>query len=387
MKTVSETISGASHLTCSNCGKIYNIHQQQTYASCCNQPLFTQYNGIHPAKENLVNQPHHLWRYAAMLPVFDATNRISLEEGFTPMHTLHKFSAKYAVNRLYLKDEGVNPTGSFKARGLSVAISKAKELGIEHCIIPTAGNAGGAMSAYCAKAGIQATVVMPKSSAMLIKEEVQMFGAKLIEVNGFIHDCGKLVQQIAAETGAFDMSTMKEPYRLEGKKTLGYEIAEQLNWQLPDVIIYPTGGGTGLIGMWKAFAEMQQMQWLNSSKKPRMVIVQTENCNPMIQMIEKGKKNESFQPGYSIANGLVVPTPFAEKSMLRVIHESKGTGVTVSENDIQQGIREIARIEGLLLSPEGAAAFAGFKKLVEKNWIESQENVCIVNTGSWYKYH
>ncbi|WP_298412559.1 threonine synthase [Hydrotalea sp.] len=387
MKTEIETISTASYLTCSNCGKIYDIQRQQTFAHCCNQPLITHYNNNKFTKVHLKNKPNNLWRYAAMLPVFDNSNIISLEEGFTPMHTLHKIPAKYAINHLYIKDEGGNPTGSFKARGLSVAISKAKELGIEHCIIPTAGNAGGAMSAYCAKAGIKATVVMPKTSAQLIKEEVQLLGGQLIEVNGFIQDCGKRVQQIAAETGAFDMSTMKEPYRLEGKKTLGYEIAEQFNWQLPDVIIYPTGGGTGLIGMWKAFEELQQMQWLTSNKKTRMVIVQTENCNPMIQMIEKGKKDATFQPAYSIANGLVVPTPFAEKSMLRVIAESNGTGIVVSETDIQQSIREMARTEGLLLSPEGAAAFAGFKKLAEKKWIEEQETVCIVNTGSWYKYH
>jgi threonine synthase len=225
---------------------------------------------------------------------------------------------------------------------------------------------------------------MPENSASVIKEEVQLYGAP---IPGFIQQCGKLAEEIAQKTGAFNLSTMKEPYRLEGKKTLGYEIAEQLNWQLPDVIIFPTGGGTGLIGIWKAFHDLEQLNWITFNKKPIMVIVQTKNCNPMIQIIKNGQKQNNFQPQHSIANGLVVPTPFAEKSMLRVIIESNGTGIDVNEEEILISMQEIAKTEGLLLSPEGAAAFAGFKKLTEKNWIEAQENACIVNTGSWYKYH
>lgn len=387
MKTLSKTISAATHLTCPNCGKQYNIHTIQTFATCCNEPLFTVYNSNSLPAIKIHSKTQSLWRYANMLPVFDEQNIVSLNEGFTPIHTLNKISNRYKVNTVYLKDEGVNPTGSFKARGLSVAISKAKELGIEHCVIPTAGNAGGALSAYCAKAKINATIVMPESSASIIKEEVQLYGATLLQIPGFIQQCGKVAEEIAQKTGAFNLSTMKEPYRLEGKKTLGYEIAEQLNWQLPDVIIFPTGGGTGLIGIWKAFHELEELNWITFDKKPRMVIVQTKNCNPMIQIIKNGQKQNNFQPQYSIANGLVVPTPFAEKSMLRVIIESNGTGIDVSEEEIQKSIEEIAKTEGLLLSPEGAAAFAGFKKLTEKNWIDAHENVCIVNTGSWYKYH
>jgi threonine synthase len=387
VKTLSKTISAATHLTCPNCGKQYNIHTIQTFATCCNEPLFTVYNSNALPAIKIHSKTQSLWRYANMLPVFDEQNIVSLNEGFTPIHTLNKISNRYKVNTVYLKDEGVNPTGSFKARGLSVAISKAKELGIEHCVIPTAGNAGGALSAYCAKAKINATIVMPESSASIIKEEVQLYGATLLQIPGFIQQCGKVAEEIAQKTGAFNLSTMKEPYRLEGKKTLGYEIAEQLNWQLPDVIIFPTGGGTGLIGIWKAFHELEELNWITFDKKPRMVIVQTKNCNPMIQIIKNGQKQNNFQPQYSIANGLVVPTPFAEKSMLRVIIESNGTGIDVSEEEIQKSIEEIAKTEGLLLSPEGAAAFAGFKKLTEKNWIDAHENVCIVNTGSWYKYH
>lgn len=387
MKTLSKTISAATHLTCPNCGKQYNINNIQTFATCCNEPLFTVYNNNAIPAIKIHSKTQSLWRYANMLPVFDEQNIVSLNEGFTPIHTLNKISKQYKVNTVYLKDEGVNPTGSFKARGLSVAISKAKELGIEQCVIPTAGNAGGALSAYCAKAKIKAIIVMPENSASVIKEEVQLYGAKLLQIPGFIQQCGKLAEEIAQKTGAFNLSTMKEPYRLEGKKTLGYEIAEQLNWQLPDVIIFPTGGGTGLIGIWKAFHELEQLNWITFNKKPRMVIVQTKNCNPMIQIIKNGQKQNNFQPQHSIANGLVVPTPFAEKSMLRVIIESNGTGIDVNEEEIQKSIQEIAKTEGLLLSPEGAAAFAGFKKLTEKNWIEAHENVCIVNTGSWYKYH
>lgn len=290
-----------------------------------------------------------------------------------------------SLNNLLLKDESVNPTGSFKARGLSVAISKAKELGITHCIIPTAGNAGGAMSAYAAKAGIKATVIMPRHTADTLKDECLHYGAELILLDGLIDSCGKKARQMARETGAFDMSTMKEPFRLEGKKTLGFEIAEQLNWQLPDIIIYPTGGGTGLIAMWKAFKEMQQLQWI-SSKLPRMVIVQSAKCNPMVQMFETGKFPDSFIPEPSIASGLAVPNPFAKDMIQQVISESNGTAITVTESEIVKGVEEMARKEGLLLSPEGGATYIGLKKLIEKDYLQQEETALLFNTGGWFKY-
>ena len=326
-----------------------------------------------------------MWRYAEWLPVIDDANRVSLEEGWTPLLILHKLAMKLGLKKLLLKDESTNPTGSFKARGLSVAVSKAKELGITHCVIPTAGNAGAALSAYTAKANIKATVIMPRHTPGTLKEICRLHGADLILTDGLIDACGKKAKQLSEKTGAFDMSTMKEPYRLEGKKTLGYEIAEQLNWQLPDVIIYPTGGGTGLIGMWKAFKEMQQIGWLQG-RLPKMIIVQSKTCNPMIQMFETGIFPETFSPEASKAYGLAVPSPFAKDLIQQVVKESKGTAVTVSEDEMLKGIETFATTEGILLSPEGSATYMGLKKLIEKDYIREDETVLLFNTGSWLTY-
>lgn len=320
-----------------------------------------------------------------MLPVFDPSNIISLGEGWTTLHRLRKIAGALSVNRVLLKDESSNPTGSFKARGISVAISKAKESGITHCIMPTAGNAGTALSAYAAKAGIGATVIMPAHTPESLKEACRLYGARLILTDGLIDACGREAQKIAAETGAFNMSTLKEPYRLEGKKTLGYEIAEQLNWRLPDLIIYPTGGGTGLIGMWKAFHEMLQLGWIQPPL-PRMVIVQSEKCNPMIQLFESGSITRNGDAGSSIAYGLNVPLPFAKDMIQNIVKESKGTAVSVSESEMTEGIGEMAKTEGLLLSPEGSAAYSGLKKLIEKDYIKENETILLFNTGSWLAY-
>lgn len=374
-----------SQLRCPVCNERYSFFALQSYATCCNQPLVADYHLTKAVTKPKSNSPETIWRYASLLPVLEKANIVSLGEGWTPIHDLSMLAASLPVNRLLLKDESVNPTGSFKARGLSVAISKAKELGISHCIIPTAGNAGGAMSAYAAKAGIKATVIMPRHTADTLKDECRSYGAELILLDGLIDTCGKKARQMSEQTGAFDMSTMKEPYRLEGKKTLGFEIAEQLHWQLPDVIIYPTGGGTGLIGMWKAFHEMKQLGWING-KLPKMIIVQSENCNPMIQLFETGSVPETFSPEPSMASGLAVPYPFAKDMIQQVVRESGGRAVTVSEEDIQTGIREIARKEGMLLSPEGSAGYMGLKKLIEKDYLLEDETVLLFNTGGWFKY-
>jgi len=326
-----------------------------------------------------------IWRYAEWLPVIYEANIVSLGEGWTPIHSLQKLAAKLGLKKLLLKDEAVNPTGSFKARGLSVAISKAKELGISHCIIPTAGNAGGALSAYAAEANIKATVIMPRHTPETLKEECISYGADLILIDGLIDACGKKAKQLSEKTGAFDMSTMKEPYRLEGKKTLGFEIAEQLNWRLPDIIIYPTGGGTGLIGMWKAFKEMQHLGWL-TGKLPKMIIVQSKNCNPMVQMFETGIFPDNFSAEASLAYGLAVPSPFAKDMIQQVIRESKGTAITVSEEDMKKGMEEFNAAEGMLLSPEGSATYMGLKKLIEKDYVYEDETVLLFNTGAWFKY-
>ena len=385
MQSIISTGTRFQFLYCYKCNKQFNFQQIQLYATCCNVPLLAQYNLTPISKDILKDRPLTIWRYKEFLPLINHQNMVSLGEGYTTIHHLEKLSSAVNCSKILLKDEGENPTGSFKARGLSVAISKAKELGIEHCIIPTAGNAGGALSAYAAKANMKATVIMPKHTSATLKDECKLYGAELIEVDGLIDACGKLAKTIAAQTGAFDMSTMKEPYRIEGKKTLGYEIAEQLNWQLPDVIIYPTGGGTGLIGMWKAFKEMINLGWI-TNKLPKMIIVQTENCNPMIQEFENGKVSSSFSPKATIASGLAVPYPFANELIQSVVSESNGTAVTVSETEMVNGIDKVARIEGLILSPEGSASFMGLKKLIEKDYIKEDETVLLFNTGSWYKY-
>ncbi|MES2330352.1 MAG: threonine synthase [Bacteroidota bacterium] len=385
METILTSRSFLQDLRCPFCQKAYSASIIQSYATCCNQPLLSHYQPPFLSRKMFAGRPYTMWRYAELLPVFDEKNIVSLGEGWTPILPLQNLSAQLGIREVLLKDESVNPTGSFKARGLSVAISKAKELGIEHCIIPTAGNAGGAMSAYAAKAGIRATVIMPKHTPAALKEECRMYGAELILLDGLIDACGKKAKQMAAETGAFDMSTMKEPYRLEGKKTLGFEIAEQLNWRLPDLIIYPTGGGTGLIGMWQAFKEMQRLGWL-TGRLPKMVIVQSRKCNPMIQMFESGTVPETFIPEASIAYGLSVPYPFAKDLIQQVVLESNGTAINVTEEEMEKGIEHIAVTEGLLLSPEGSATYIGLKKLIEKDYVKEDESVLLFNTGSWFKY-
>jgi len=356
----------------------------QSYAHCCQQPLVTNYSYNLPGPQFLQGREHSIWRYREMLPVLNAKNIVSLGEGWTPIHSLRAVSRRLGCN-IMLKDESMNPTGSFKARGISVAVSKAKELDISHCVIPTAGNAGGALSAYCAKAGIKATVIMPKYTPLTLQKECSMYGAELILVDGMIDACGYLAGQVVQKTDGFDMSTLKEPYRLEGKKTLGYEIAEQLDWKLPDVIIYPTGGGTGLIGIWKAFNEMKLMGWLKGDL-PKMVMVQTKNCAPMVHLFKEGKIAHDLNTEPTSAFGLAVPKPFAKDMMLEVLHKSNGTALAVTEEEMETCMKEIATSEGLLLSPEGSATYMGLKKLIEKEWIDQDSSVLLFNTGSWYKY-
>jgi threonine synthase len=285
-----------------------------------------------------------------------------------------------------MKDESLNPTGSFKARGLSMAVSKAKELQVERCIIPTAGNAGGALAAYCAKAGIPCTVVMPTHTPEIFKQECVLYGAELILVDGLISDCARKVEELKKSRHYFDVSTLKEPYRLEGKKTMGYEIAEQLNWQLPDVIMYPAGGGTGLIGIWKAFQEMLRMGWIKA-ELPRMIAVQAANCAPIVTAMQHPENwRELFTPSPSLANGLAVPYPFGMDMMLEVLRESGGTVVPVSEEDIVAGVKEIARTEGILAAPEGAAVWKALLQLRDRNLIDPADKIVLMNTGSGYKY-
>ncbi|WP_026751922.1 threonine synthase [Sediminibacterium sp. C3] len=383
--SASMTISGIRSLECSNCGKLYSHETIQTFATCCNVPLNAIYDLPFRDAQFINTALQTMWRYQPVLPVLNETNIVSLEEGFTPVSQLNKLSMHLGIHEIWLKDDAKNPTGSFKARGLSMGVSKAKELGIKKMVIPTAGNAGGALSAYCAKAEIEATVIMPRHTAETLKEECRMYGANLILLDGLIDTCGKMARSIAAETGAFDMSTMKEPYRLEGKKTLGYEIAEQFNWLLPDIIIYPAGGGTGLIGIWKAFKELLSMNLIKGIL-PKMVLVQSDQCSPMVHLFQEGKLPDSYAPQSSAAYGLAVPYPFATQMMLTVLRESNGIALTVSEKEMEDGIQQIAKAEGQLLSPEGAATFMAAKKLLQSQFIKEADKVLLVNTGSWYKY-
>lgn len=338
------------------------------------------------SKSSLESRESNMWRYAEMLPVKHKENIVTLGEGMTPLFALEKLASQFGFSNVLLKDESSNPTGSFKARGLSAAVSKAKEFGIEKCIVPTAGNAGGALAAYCAKADIKCTVIMPRHTPKIFKQECELYGAELILIDGLINDCAHKIHDINTDKQYFDISTLKEPYRLEGKKTMGYEIAEQLNWQLPDVIIYPAGGGTGLIGIWKAFKEMLAMGWIDGPL-PRMIAVQSKKCAPILQALENPLDwKNGFVPQATIANGLAVPFPFGMNMMLQVLEESGGTAIAVSDEEIVAGVKEIAKTEGLIISPEGAATWKALLHLNQHKIIDSSENVLLLNTGSGYKY-
>jgi threonine synthase len=379
-----------THLECSHCGATYPKDRAQTFCTTndCNNPLVAAYDLSNPpSKEVLAGRDNTMWRYKEMLPVEEENNIVCLGEGMTPLLHVARLGGKLGMANVWMKDEGINPTGSFKARGLAMAVSKAKEYGIKSCSIPTAGNAGSALSAYCAKAGMEAVVYMPIKTPEVFQVDCQVVGARVTKVDGTIADAGKQMKAENTDGQWFDVSTLKEPYRIEGKKTMGYEIAEQMAWETPDVIVYPTGGGTGLIGIWKAFQEMQAMGWIDPVKT-RMVAVQVEGCNPMVQAFEAGKDAAEVYPNpkETIANGLRVPAAFGHRLILKTLYESKGTAVTISDAEMLNGIKEIATTEGLFVSPEGAAVWEALKKLQAKGWVQPNERVVLLNTGSAYKY-
>jgi len=387
MRKQQDPYSLATVLKCSNCNRSYSIADAINISPCCNQPLLVVYD-LQTAfsKEELVGRGNDLWRYFEMLPVKDPKNIISLGEGFTPVLPLKKLSEKYSYSSLQMKDESHNPTGSFKARGISVAVSKAKELGIKKIIIPTAGNAGGALAAYCAKADMECIVIMPSHTPDIFKNECELYGAKLITVKGLINDCAKKASEINEKNEYFNFSTLREPYRLEGKKIMGYEIVEQLNWQLPDVIVYPAGGGTGLIGIWKAFEEMLKLGWIKNPL-PKMIAVQPENCAPIKAALNDPDNWErNFVPRPTMAHGLAVPFPFGMSLIKKAITESNGEVITVTEKEIKDGIDEIAKTEGIFVSPEGSAAWAALAYLKRKGTIKDKDNILLLNTASGYKY-
>ena len=390
MKLVaSDSLSRLAALHCSSCGTEYSAYDLQRVSACCSLPLVADYELREPLSRAIIDQADtSMWRYGALLPLLHDENKVTLGEGLTPLLRLPRLAARHELSSLLLKDEGQNPTGSFKARGLSMAVSKAKELGVDGCIIPTAGNAGVAMAAYCARAGLKAVVVMPRHTPQAFQEECQWYGAEVEFVDGLISDCGARVRQRNADGALLDISTLKEPYRLEGKKTMGYEIAEQLNWQLPDVLLYPAGGGTGLIGIWKAFQEMKALGWLAPNVKlPRMVAVQAENCCPLLETYLGHQPNcHAYQGRATLANGLAVPHPLGESLMLRVLRESNGTVVSVSEEGMLDGMRDLGHQEGLFVAPEGGAVWTAARQLLASGWLHADEKILLLNTGNGQKY-
>ena len=369
-------------------GKAYDINQKQSFCLEDHEPLVAQYDLSRPLNKGVLQgRPQNMWRYKELLPIFDDQNIISLGEGFTPLLQMSNLAQKYGFNQLILKEEGGNPTGSFKARGLCMAVSKANELGIKAFCIPTAGNAGSALSAYCAKGNLEAHIFMPKATPKMFQLDCEIMGSSVSVIDGNISDCGVAMRSANKDNQWWDVTTLKEPFRLEGKKTMGLEIAEQLNWNLPDVIIYPTGGGTGLIGIWKAFKELKELGWVDEIPT-RMVAVQTTGCNPIVTAFENGATSSvPFQnPAETIANGLRVPHAFGHKLILKTLYESSGTAVAVSEEDIKASLSEFAENEGHFLSPEGAAVWHSAKQLLNQGWIKSTDKVLLLNTGSGYKY-
>ncbi len=384
-------MSFLSFLECGYCGESYDPDHLWNLCEKCGKPLLARYDTAAAARsfprEALAGRPPTLWRYGEMLPVRDPANALNLGEGFTPLVRSKRLARRLQFDNLYIKDEGLNPTGSFKARGLSMAVSRAKELGVKEVSIPSAGNAAGATSAYAALAAMAAHVFMPRDVPELFAAECRALGAEITLIDGLITDCGAAAAEGVREHGRFDLSTLKEPYRLEGKKTMGYEIAEQMGWSLPDVVIYPTGGGTGLVGMWKAFDEMEKLGWIGAAR-PRMVTVQSEGCAPMVRAFHDGAKFATpWEGARTIADGVRVPAAVGDFLILRALRESGGTAVAVSDEEMIEGSNSIGRHEGIFACPEGGAALAAFKRLRGTGWIREDDVVVLFNTGSGLKYY
>lgn len=383
------TNSYATHLYCPKCGKTYNINEVN-HLCACGSPLLVAYD-LEKAKkqftkETLKDRDQNLWRYREILPVFDDKNIVTLGEGYTPLLHLERAGEKSDIKNLYLKDEGIIPTGTFKARGAAVGISKAKELGVETITMPTNGNAGAAWSIYGAKAGIKSVIIMPEDAPSITRNECAAAGADLYLVKGLISDCGKIVARDVKQYGWYDSSTLKEPYRIEGKKTMGLEIAEQFNWQLPDVILYPTGGGVGIIGIYKALTELQELGFV-SGPLPRLVAVQAEGCAPIVKAFEAHKaESEFYKDSKTIAFGINVPKALGDFLVLDALYKTNGTAKAVSDDSILDALKELASLEGNFVCPEGAAIYAAAKQLRAEGWIKPDDKVVLLNTGAGIKY-
>ena len=379
-----------THLECTYCGKVFSSEEPHRLCDDCGKVLYPRYD-ISSArkslkKEDLLYRSSNMWRYFEMMPIINESNIVTLGEGFTPILKTGRLGERIGADHVLVKDEGINPTASFKARGLSAAVSKAKELGIMRLSMPSAGNAAGAMTSYAARAGMEAYVYMPKDVPEANKKEVLITGGNLTLVDGLISDAGVISRKKASELDLFDISTLQEPYRVEGKKTMGYEIAEQLNWQLPEVIVYPTGGGTGIVGMWKAFQEMEELGWIDSFR-PRMFAVQSEGCAPIVRAFDGGDEfAEPWQDASTIAAGIRVPSAIGDYLILDALRTSNGGAVTVSDNEILNMMEVVASLEGLFICPEGAATAVALEKLVAEGTVSKSERSLLLNTGSGLKY-
>jgi threonine synthase len=379
------------HLECANCSERYDANLVHGLCVKCRRPLWVRYDldAVQKAvaRSDLAARPQTMWRYRELLPVKDDASVVSLAESMTPLIGTPRLAAAFGVDEMLVKDESRLPTGSFKARGMAMAITKAKEFGIRRVAAPTAGNAGGAMAAYAARAGMEAYVFMPQDTPTINAKECWLAGAKTFHVNGLIDDCGRIVGEGKTEKGWFDLSTLKEPYRIEGKKTMGLELAEQLDWHLPDVILYPTGGGTGLIGMWKAFAEMEQLGWLKSPRKPRMISCQSDGCAPIARAFARGERFAAkFENARTIASGVRVPVAIGDFMIIDAVRASGGTAVAVPEHAIAPWMRKSAALEGLSICPETAVCLGALEMLLARGEIHAHERIVVFNTGAAQKY-
>jgi threonine synthase len=385
-------VSFFTHLECSvPCGAGPFNARERHHLCTCGMPLLARYD-LAAAKQawsrdSLASREASMWRYRELMPLFDGESPVSLGEGWTPMMHAKRLGAELGLPHLYVKDESLNPTNSFKARGLSAAVTRAHHLGAKVLSIPTAGNAGNAMAAYAAQAGIAAKVFMPRDVKTPFIRECELYGADVTLVDGLITDAGKMAAELGAQNGWYDVSTLKEPYRIEGKKTMGYEVAEQLGWTLPDWIIYPTGGGTGMVGMWKAFAEMTALGWIDAIKRPHMVTVQASNCAPIVRAFDEGtERARPWEGATTIADGLRVPRAIGDFLVLRAVRESGGAAVAVADSDMVPGMKDLGRFEGISAAPEGGAALHALRVLQSSGRITAKDTVVVFNTGGALKY-
>jgi threonine synthase len=381
-----------THLECSSgCGAgPFDPRERHFVCPSCALPLLARYD-LNAARawrrESLVGREPNMWRYRELLPLFDGEVPVTLGEGFTPLPHARRLGAALGLDRLYVKDESLNPTNSFKARGQAAAITRAKALGAKTIALPTAGNAGNAAAAYSAAAGLACKVFMPRDAKQPFVAECRLYGADVMLVDGLITDAGRVAAETGKPLGWYDVSTLKEPYRVEGKKTMGYELAEQLGWRLPDWIIYPTGGGTGLVGMWKAFAELAAIGWIERGRRPKMVSVQATGCAPIVRAFEEGaEKAAPWEHAHTVADGLRVPGAIGDFLILRAIRESGGTAIAVSDTEMVDDMLEMGSKEGISAAPEGGAALSAIRKLVALGQIKRDETVVLFNTGGALKY-